>query len=342
MKKIYSIIAAAICVSGLNAQTLNQGNHAPTVGDSYQTVACNSVGITPGGNGPGQVWNYSTMSILTTTTTNNAVTVASTGSASSYPSAGVAVQSGTAGSSFYSSSASSLQYWGGNIIVGGQAVTMSYTTSATHAAYPMTLGTTSNGNVGGNVSHPIAGTGNFAGTNTVTGAGTGTLMLPGGYNFPNVLKVTTSKAMTFTVTFGSGTYTQTITDFYAPTSKYPLLSISNEYINSPLGTTTETVVAINSAYTLGVKESASASLSNVVVYPNPAKDNVNISFTNENAENVSYQIVNVIGQTIRTQNIPATKGETLYNVNLNSIESGIYFIKLSVGNKSSVTKITVQ
>lgn len=343
MKKIYSIIAAAICVSGLNAQTLTQANHAPTVGDTYQTVACNSVGITPGGNGAGQTWNYSTMSILTTTTTNNAVTVASTGSAAAYPSANVAVQSGTAGSSFYSSSASNLMYWGGNIIVGGQAVTMSYTTAAAHAAYPMILGTTSNGNIGGTVSHPIAGTGNFAGTNTVTGAGTGTLMLPGGYNFPNVLKVTISKMMTFTVTFGSGTYSQTVNEYYSPLSKYPLLSISNEYINSPLGTTTETVVSINNNFsTVGVKEAASGSLSNVVVYPNPAKDNINISFTNENAENVSYQIVNVIGQTIRTQNIPATKGETLYNVNLNGIESGIYFIKLSVGNKSSVTKITVQ
>lgn len=342
MKKIYSIIAAVICFGSINAQTLTQANHAPIVGDSYQTVNCNSVGITPGGNGPSQTWNYSSMALLTSTTTNNAVTVASTGSAAAYPSAGVAVQSGTAGSAFYSSTASNLLYWGGNIIVGGQAVTMSYTTAATHASYPMTLGTTSNGNIGGGVSHPIAGSGNFAGTNTVTGTGTGTLMLPGGYNFSNVLKVTTSKAMTFTVTFGSGTYTQTITDFYAPSSKYPLLSISNEYINSPLGTTTETVVLINSAYALGVKEVASESLTNVVVYPNPAKDNINLSFVNENVDNASYQLVNVLGQTIRTQNIPAVKGETLYNINLNGIENGIYFIKLSVGNKTSVTKITVQ
>lgn len=342
MKKIYSLIAAAVCVGSINAQTLTQANHAPTVGDTYQTINCGSVGITPGGTGAGQTWNYSTMSILTSTTTNNAVTVASTGSAAAYPSANVAVQSGTAGSAFYSSSASSLEYWGGNIIVGGQAVTMAYTTSATHASYPMTLGTTSNGNVGGNVSHPIAGAGNFAGTNTVTGTGTGTLMLPGGNTFVNVLKVTTSKAMTFTVTFGSGTYTQTITDFYVPSVKYPMLSISNEYINSPLGTTTETVVLINSSYVTGIKESASQTLANVTVYPNPAKDNVNVNFTNENAENASYELVNVLGQTVRTQTIPVVKGETLYNINLTGIDNGIYFIKLNVGAKRSVTKITVQ
>ena len=40
MKKIYSLFAAVICMSSLNAQTLTQANHAPIVGDSYQTVDC--------------------------------------------------------------------------------------------------------------------------------------------------------------------------------------------------------------------------------------------------------------------------------------------------------------
>ena len=342
MKKIYSLIAAAICVSSLNAQTLTQGNNAPIIGDVYQTVNCTSVGINPGGNGPGQTWNYSAMTVLTTTSTNTGVSVASTGSTSSYPSAGVAIQTGTA-NLFYSSTASNLNFWGGNITVGGQAVTMSYTTPAIYAAYPLSLGTTANGAIGGAVSHPLAGSGNFAGTSTVTGAGTGTLMLPGGYTFSNVLKVTNASVMSFTVTIGSGTYAKVQNDYYSLLSKYPLLSISNETIVSVAGTTTETVVTINNNYnTVGVNELSNTTLNNVTVYPNPAKDNINLNFNNENTDNASYQIINIIGQTIRTQNIPAVKGETLYNVNLNGIESGIYFIKLQVGNKTSVNKITVQ
>ncbi len=341
MKKIYSLFAAAICISGLNAQTLTQANHAPIVGDVFQTINCTTVGVNPGPNGAGAVWNFTAMTVLTTTTTNNGVTVASTGSASTYPSASVAVQSGTNGSSFYSSSPTSLSYWGGNIIVGGQNVIMAYTTAAPYASYPMTLGTTATASVAG-TNTSIVGVGTFTGTSTVTGAGTGTLMLPGGYNFNNVLKVVTSATLAFTTPFGpGGTYNQNKYDYYAPTSKYPLLSISNETITGA-GTTTETVVTINSNYTLGMKESASEKLSNVIAYPNPAKDNINLNFNNENAENASYEMVNVLGQTIRTQNIPTVKGETLYNINLNGMESGIYFVKLSVGNKTSVTKITVQ
>ena len=167
-------------------------------------------------------------------------------------------------------------------------------------------------------------------------------MLPGGYNFSNVLKVTTSTAMTFTTGFGSGTYSRNNYDYYSALSKYPLMSISNETITGA-GSTTETVVTINNNYkALSITENSANVLNNVSVYPNPAKDNINLNFVNENSENVSYQIVNVIGQNVRQQTIPTTKGETTYNVNLTGIDSGVYFIKLTVGNKTSVNKITVQ
>jgi hypothetical protein len=341
MKKIYTLIAAAFSICSMNAQILTQSNHAPIVGDVFQTVDCSSVGINPGGNGVAQTWNYSAMSVLTNTVTNTGVTVASTGSASSYPSASVAIQSGTA-NLFYSANSTNLYYWGGDIKVGGQNVTMAYTSAAIYASYPMAFGTTASSTVAG-TNNSIAGPGTFSGSNTVTASGTGTLMLPGGYNFSNVLKVTTSTAMTFTTGFGNGTYSQNKYDYYSSLSKYPLLSITNETISSLAGTTTETVVTVNNNYkTVGVAEIGNETLTNVTVYPNPAKDNISIKFNNENSEFASFQLVNVLGQSIRQQSIPSVKGETVHNLNLNGIESGIYFVKLTVGNKASVTRITVQ
>jgi len=341
MKKIYSIVTAVICAGSLNAHTFTQAMYALIGSDVYQTVDCSTVGINPGGNGAGQTYNFSTVSVLSNTVTNTGVTVASTGSASTYPSAGVSIQTGTS-NAFYSSTASSLLYWGGNIKVGGQNITMAYTNAAPFAAYPMTLGTTTSSMVAG-TNTSVAGAGTFTGTSSVTGAGTGTMMLPGGYTFNNVFKVTSITTMSFTTPFGPGTYNKNNYDYYSPLSKYPLFSISNETITSALGTTTETLTLINNNYkTVGITEAGNQTLSNVSVYPNPAKDNININFNNENAENASYEIVNVLGQTVRTQNIPVVKGETLYIVSLAGFESGIYFVKLNVGIKSSITKITVQ
>jgi hypothetical protein len=342
MKKIYLFIAAAFCAASTNAQTLTQANHAPIVGDSYQTVDCSTVGVNPGGNGTSQTWNFSTVSVLSTTVTMNGVTVASTGSAAIYPSASMALSPGTGTNSFYSSSASLLSYWGGNATMGGQQVTLTYTSPATYCSYPFNYLSTTNATTGGSCT-TVAGPGTFNGSSTVTATGTGMIMLPGGYNFSNILKVATSQYILATLSIGQATLSQNKYDYYSPLSKFPLFSITNSTLGTAFGTTTETLVAINNNYkTVGITEQTNIPLSNVSVYPNPAKDNISISFNNENSEPVSYQLVNVLGQTIRQQSIPSAKGETLYNVNLNGIESGIYFVKLSVGNKTSVTKITVQ
>jgi hypothetical protein len=343
MKKIYTLIAAAFCVAASNAQILIQSNHAPAVGDMYQTVDCSTVGVNPGGNGTGQTWNYSTISVLSTTVTHNGVSVASTGSAAAYPSASVALSIGTGTNNFYSSSPTILQYWGGNVEMGGQQVTLTYTSPAIYATYPFSFGSTTNSTIGGSVTASPVGPGTFSGTGTVTATGTGMIMLPGGYNFNNILKVTTSQAMLANLPIGTATLTQNKYDYYSSLSRYPLFSITTSTLGTTFGVTTETMVTINNNYkTVGINESTTNVLSNVSVYPNPAKDHTNISFTNENAENASYQLVNVLGQSIRQQAIPSVKGETLFIVDLNGIESGIYFVKLTVGNKTSVTKITVQ
>lgn len=343
MKKIYLLIAAAFCAAGSNAQTLTQANHAPIVGDMFQTVDCTTVGVNPGGNGTGQTWNFSSLTVMSTTVTMNGVTAASTGSTATYPSASMALSPGTGTNSFYSSTSSILNYWGGNNSMAGQQITLAYTSPAVYCSYPFSFGSTANTAIAGSAT-TIVGSGNFSGTNTVTASGTGMIMLPGGYNFTNILKVTNTQALTFTLAFGTGTVTQNKYDYYSPLSKYPLFSISNTTLSTSLaGTTTETLVTINNNYkTVGINESANKALANVTVYPNPAKDNINISFSNENAEPASYQLVNVLGQSIRQQSIPAVKGESLYNINLSDVESGIYFVKLTVGNKTSVTKITVQ
>ena len=342
MKKIYTLIAAAFCTGSINAQTLTQSNHAPMVGDMFQTVDCSTVGVNPGGNGTGQTWNFSSVSVLSTTVTQNGVTVASTGSASAYPSASMALSRGTGTNTFYSSSTSSLSYWGGNEEMGGQQVTLTYTSPAVYATYPMSFGSTASAATGGSVVS-VAGPGTFSGSSTVTATGTGMIMLPGGYNFNNILKVATTQTMLASIPIGTAALSQDKYDYYSALSKYPLFSITNSTLSTMFGTTTETMVTINNNYTtVGMAESPNTALSNVSVYPNPAKDNININFTNENAENFSYQLVNVLGQSIRQQSVPAIKGETLYNVNLDGIESGIYFVKLTVGNKVSVTRITVQ
>ena len=339
MKKIYTTLLAAILVSGLNAQTLTQANNAPIIGDAYGTRQCDSTTISPGANGAGATWNYSTIAVRTPTLNYAGVSAASTGSAASYPSAAVAVGQGANKYSFYSSTATSLSYWGGNVIIGGQNAVLSYTSPSCMANYPMSLGSSTTSTVGGSLTI-LGNNGTFTGTVTANASGSGTLMLPSA-TFNNVLKVVTTQNFNATIPLGSATISMIRYDYYSAAAKYPMFTISTSTVVSLAGTNTETIVTVNTAFSLGVKEIQN-SVANLNFYPNPAKGNLTVSFTNANGENASYEMINAIGQTVKKEILSNEKGQVNQNISLEGIESGIYFIKVYVGNGTSVKKVTVQ
>jgi hypothetical protein len=338
MKKIYLSFLSIFCAGVINAQ-LTQTNNAPAVGDNFMTVGVNSVGIVPGASGTGVTWNFS--SVTTTTATNNytVVTPASTGSASTYPSASAAVQWGT-NNNFYSSTAASLSFWGGNMSLAGTSALMTFTSPAVYAKYPMSFGTTTTSVVGG-TANILGQPGSFTGSVTSTIDGMGTLQLPT-TTINNAMRVMISSMYTFTFTFTNGTANQLRYDWYNPaSSKSALFSISNTTLTTPLGTTTETVVTINSMYVLGVKEQSAVS-QEFSVYPNPAKEMITMEFTNNNGEQMSYEIVNALGQPVLRSNLGNQTGLSKASINISHLESGIYFVKLNNGSNHSVKKITIQ
>lgn len=342
MKKIYVTLLSAMIACGVNAQTMTQANSVLAVGDMATTKQCDSTTINPGGNGANQVWNFSSLTIHNSVVTNyTGVTPASTGSATSYPSANVAVQQATGNNSFYDSNSSYLKYWGGNLNIGTVNVLFAYTTPAIYETFPFGLSSTSTNSVAGTLT-VSSNSGNFTGTCTSTGLGTGTINLPGGSTVTNVLKMSISQALTFTVSsFITGTVSETRYNYYSSTQKWPVFSILTQTVTSPLGNSTQTFVAVNSALVLGVNE-ASNEIGNFVVYPNPAKSNLNITFNNANGDAASCEILNAIGQTVKTESFGTEKGISTQNLAIENLPSGFYFVKVNVGNKTKIQKITVQ
>ncbi|MGZ3884112.1 MAG: T9SS type A sorting domain-containing protein [Bacteroidia bacterium] len=342
MKKLYFSILSAIVACGIsNAQTLTQANSAPAIGDMFSTKQCDSTTANPGGNGTNQMWNFSSVAIHQSVVSNyTCVTVASTGSASTYPSANVAVKLSSTNNSFYDSNAGYLKYYGGNINIGSVGVIVGYSSAALYENFPYTFGSTANSSVAGTVT-VLGNNGNFTGTCTTSGAGTGTIVLPGGNTLTNVLKVTISQAMSFTVLSSPGTINQVRYDYYHASQKSPVYSIVTASVNSIAGSSTQTFVTVNSAVVLGVNE-LSNEISNFGVYPNPASSNINVTFSNQNGDNATCEIINALGQTIKTENIGNDKGTIVRNMNIEGLGSGFYFVKVNVGNKSKTQKITIQ
>ncbi len=326
MKKInVSFLVFSVCLS-VHAQTLNQSTHAPAVGDVYTFQYADQTTL-PGnlGNpGTGNTFNFSGLSVYPGSSTSQGVTVASTGSASAYPSANVAVQTGT-DNTFYNAQSSQLQFYGGNLTLGGYPVTLNYSTPAVLGIYPMSLGTTNTNTVAGTI-NALGNNGNFIGTSSFTANATGTLVVPGGQSYANVIRMQSNQNMTFTVSFVQGTLTVNQYDYYAPNysnypnvnNNWPLLTVQQSTLSSTIGgPSVQTTVTINSNYqTLGTSPISNSTFASSFIAPNPAQDVVYVSFVKHLK---SVQILDITGKILYETNTDRIYTELLAN--------GVYFVR---------------
>ena len=81
----------------------------------------------------------------------------------------------------------------------------------------------------------------------------------------------------------------------------------------------------------------------VVVYPNPAKDILNVEFVNgDDNDAVTLQLVTMQGIVVSIQNVPDLKpGFNKATLDLRDLTNGAYMLKVMVGDKSETKKVIV-
>lgn len=91
----------------------------------------------------------------------------------------------------------------------------------------------------------------------------------------------------------------------------------------------------------GVEELST--LLGVQVYPNPSSGLTRISMTTPENGKLSLNLVDVLGRTVaEVYNGSVNAGEQVYNVDVNNIDAGIYFLQLNYNDKTSAVKLIVQ
>jgi hypothetical protein len=86
------------------------------------------------------------------------------------------------------------------------------------------------------------------------------------------------------------------------------------------------------AVTAGMTDIERANLI-TAVYPNPAQDQVNINLNMEQSENVEVSVFNTVGQVVLNENYGSMNGVNTLTLNLGNLTTGIYFVKIVVGDK---------
>ena len=81
-----------------------------------------------------------------------------------------------------------------------------------------------------------------------------------------------------------------------------------------------------------LKESAEI-VADLVLYPNPANNELNVSFSVNSVENAIVEIHELTGQIVQSHLIKANDGSNLVMMDISKLASGIYFMKLNVGEE---------
>ena len=77
---------------------------------------------------------------------------------------------------------------------------------------------------------------------------------------------------------------------------------------------------------------------NIHIYPNPTKDNLNIKIDNNVNDNTIVNLLNLVGEVVRTGVIPSS-GEVIFNVA--DLSQGIYFVRIFEEEEIYTTKVSI-
>ncbi|CAN5664026.1 hypothetical protein BH11BAC1_BH11BAC1_00030 [soil metagenome] len=83
-------------------------------------------------------------------------------------------------------------------------------------------------------------------------------------------------------------------------------------------------------------------INEIIAYPNPASDQLNVSFTSSKQEKYSFKIVNVLGDVMFNEVVETVEGENIKQIDLHNFSRGIYFLAVDkAGTQIKIIRIAV-
>lgn len=183
-------------------------------------------------------------------------------------------------------------------------------------------------------------TGTSSGTINTVASGTGTLMIPGGATFTNILQVKALQNVNVSLMFGfiTATVVSTNYSYYHSTQKAPLLEVSYTDIQGSFSSNTATI-KLNSSVVTGINDINFDATFNI--FPNPAKEYVKVKLNNLNNDVCKVEIINSIGQLAKTIDL-GMDSEISRNITISDLNSGVYLVRTTLGDKVSTRKLIVE
>ncbi len=84
------------------------------------------------------------------------------------------------------------------------------------------------------------------------------------------------------------------------------------------------------------------SLNSLEIFPNPAIDKFSIALDMAQSENVTIDVLDITGKVVFSQSLgKLSAGQSLQTLDVSKLQSGIYMVNITVGNKQATSKLQV-
>ena len=80
------------------------------------------------------------------------------------------------------------------------------------------------------------------------------------------------------------------------------------------------------------------SLSNFTIYPNPASSTLTVDFADESVNGFNVTIIDALGKTVVNGSYNTVRAD----INISSLETGVYFVTTSANGKQATKKLIVK
>ncbi len=110
--------------------------------------------------------------------------------------------------------------------------------------------------------------------------------------------------------------------------------------NGSFGMNTPAFFSIDNFTTAqGIGIAENSSFQNINLFPNPANDVVNINLISEQPVNTTINIYNSIGALLKTEFVSFHSGNNNYSLDINDLNSGLYFVEILGDNRKQNFKL---
>lgn len=357
-KLLFTLFAAFSSLAIIAQPTLTDANIVPSIGDNQLYFVADTNSLIDPTVGANVTFNYTGLRGYGMNQTQHIVNPASTPNAGDYPSATYADTSDASTTNTRYSQVfgtDSLNNIGFVANVQGFGTVVARYDQDPEITFPFPFNYADNfmDNYSGSFTLLAQNT-NAAGNATVNADAWGQLQLPNNIVIDSVLRVKTDEYLLtdtifitnpFPITINPVEVTGEIINYYKPSlSKFPILSYIKGVIRQD-GNVLDSNRTFISQYALpgvGVEEELFANNS-IQLYPNPAS-NEEVTLTIDVIENMqlSIDVIDQLGQVVENiHNAEVNKGLKKVMIVTENYSAGIYFIRISSGNKVNTKKLVI-